>query len=123
MNPDAKSISPSFGDNVRILATSETEAKGIAGLVGQVFGETTPSVTGVEVIGELASDYAVNVFFEEAHESFWFAPALLEFMDHAPGTEITVGGVPKKWVRNESGQWCEESLDQSTKRSWWQFWK
>jgi hypothetical protein len=39
-----------FGDNVRIVDCPETQAKGIAGLVGSVFGETTPSVTGVNGI-------------------------------------------------------------------------
>ena len=32
-----------FGDNVRIVATLVTEAAGIAGVVGQVYGETTPT--------------------------------------------------------------------------------
>ena len=38
---------PGFGDNVRIRVTPETEAAGVAGLRGQVYGETTPSVTEV----------------------------------------------------------------------------
>ena len=74
MKTNFPSGSPSFGDNVRIRSSVETESNGFAGLVGQVYGQTTPSVSGVEVIGELESDYAINVFFEDRHESFWFAP-------------------------------------------------
>ena len=64
----------SFGDNVRIVNTPETIETGLAGLIGNVAGETTPSVTNVEVIGELKEDYAFNVFFDERQEGFWFAP-------------------------------------------------
>src|SRR5687767_413951 len=103
--------SPSFGDNVRIRPSVETESRGVAGLVGQVYGQTTPSVTGVEVIGEITSDYAINVYFEDRHESFWFALSLVEFVDHAPGTEVTLDGVPKKWVRTETGEWSEEPTE------------
>src|SRR5882672_11512948 len=65
MNTNFPSGSPSFGDNVRIRSSVETISNGVAGLVGQVYGQTTPSVTGVEVIGKLESDYAINVFFED----------------------------------------------------------
>ena len=112
---------PSFGDNVRILSSAETESKGLAGLTGGVYGQTTPSVSAVEVIGEVSSDYAINVFFEGRDESFWFAPSLVEFVDHAPGTEMTLDGVPKKWVRTASGEWREESTERKTK-PWWRFW-
>ena len=109
---------PSFGDNVRIRSSAETESKGLGGLTGQVYGQTTPSVTSVEVIGELTSDYAINVFFKERNESFWFAPALVEFIDHAPGTEITLDGVAKTWVRTATGEWREETKP----KPWWRFW-
>lgn len=111
---------PSFGDNVRIRVAAETEAAGVAGLVGQVYGETTPSLVAVEVIGQPAEDIALNVFLSERNESFWFAPELVEFIDHSPGTEITLDGIPKKWIREASGEWREES---NTKRRWWEFWK
>ncbi len=114
--------SPSFGDNVRIRSSAETESNGLAGLTGQVYGQTTPSVTGVEVIGEITSDYAINVFFENRQESFWFAPALVEFVDHAPGTEITLDGVPKKWVRTETRDWKEEPAETKHTKPWWRFW-
>jgi hypothetical protein len=97
-----------FGDNIRVRATADTEAHGVAGLVGQVYGWTTPSVTRVSVIGQLTDDYAVNVHFDDRKETFWFVPELLEFIDHAVGTEIRVGGVPKSRVRSETGEWIEK---------------
>ena len=109
----------SFGDNVRIRATKETEAAGVAGLKGQVYGETVPSVSGVEVIGTPSADFAINVHLEERGEGFWFAPELVEFIDHASGTVIRLDGVDKRWVRTEDGGWREESLK---KRPWWKFW-
>jgi len=110
----------SFGDNVRIRVTKETAAAGVAGLTGQVHGETTPSVTGVEVIGPLSDDFAIAVRFEERGETLWFAPELVEFLDHAPGTEIQLDGVAKKWTRTEEGDWKEESVEEL--RPWWKFW-
>ena len=96
----------SFGDRVRVRSTEITVERGIAGLVGQVYGQTTPSVTGVEVIGETKSDHAINVDFEGLGAEYWFAPELLEFVDHAPGTTIDIGG--KKRVRTADGNWSEE---------------
>ena len=55
-----KNDSISFGDHVRIRSTESTVDLGLAGLVGQVDGETTPSVTGVDVIGEMTADCAFN---------------------------------------------------------------
>ena len=101
---------PFLFDNVRIRATPETQRLGLAGLVGNVAGFTTPSVTGVEVIGTVTDDFALNVLFEERNEAFWFAPDLLEFIDHAPGTEIRLDDIPKKWVRSASGEWEETTL-------------
>lgn len=107
-----------FGDNVRVRPSPETEARGVAGLVGQVYGETTPSVTGVAVVGEVTHDYALNVHFEGRSESLWFAPELLEFVDHAAGTEIRLDGVPKKWTRTSTGEWAESA----DRKPWWRFW-
>jgi hypothetical protein len=56
-------VQVSFGDNVRINSTPETEALGVAGRIGQVYGYPTPSVTGVAVIGDAGGDYAINVYF------------------------------------------------------------
>jgi len=114
MQPDSKIA---FGDNVRVLSTPITEERGLAGLSGDVRGETTPSVTGVEVIGQPKTDYAINVFFESQKKSYWFASDLLEFVNHAADTVITLKGVPKKWVRSESGAWIEQP-----QKPWWKFW-
>lgn len=108
----------SFGDNVRVRSTPDTESHVIAGLRGQIYGETTPSVTGIQAIGQLRTDYAINVYFEDRKDSVWLSPDLVEFIDHAPGSEITLEGVPKKWTRGEAGEWTESS----TKKPWWQFW-
>ena len=113
----------SFGDNVRVRSVPLTVERGLAGLCGQVYGETTPSSTGVEVIGELHADFAVNVHFEEKGEAYWFAEELIEFVDHAPGTEIRLKGVSKKWTRSASGEWIEERVDPpNVRRPWWKFW-
>ena len=95
----------SYGDNVRILRTAETERLGIADMIGNVYGETTPSETKVEVIGKLETDYAVNVYFDTLDVSYWFAPQMLEFVGHAPGTEIHVHGSPFKSVHQPDGTW------------------
>ena len=108
----------SLGDNVKVRSTPETEARGIAGLRGQIYGETTPSVTGVQALGTLQSDYAINVSFEDRKESVWLAPELVEFVDHGPGTEITLEDVPKIWTRDATGEWIEKS----TEKPWWKFW-
>ena len=108
----------SFGDNVSIRSSPETENIGIAGLSGHVCGETTPSVIDVEVIGICETDYAINVFVEELQKSFWLSPALVEFVDHAAGTEISIAGVNKKWVRSENGEWVEQN-----QKAWWKFWQ
>lgn len=94
-----------FGDNVRVVSTPLTVSLGLAGLSGQVYGETMSSVTAVEVIGGAAEDYAINVQLEGRSGSFWFAAGLLEFIDHAPGTELTIG--KKRLVRSSSGEWVD----------------
>lgn len=109
----------SFGDNVRIRNTAATHVSGVAGLTGQVYGETTPSVTKVDVIGGISDDYAINVHFEERHESLWFAPDLLELVDHAAGTTITLKGIDKKWTRTESGDWQESPSGELHKSFWY----
>jgi hypothetical protein len=98
-----------FGDQARIIETPITTGRGLAGRVGTVHGQTTPSITGLAVIGTPTEDYAVNVFFDELGEGFWFAENLVEFVDHSPGSEIKIDGVNKKWVRNADGAWEESA--------------
>lgn len=113
-----------FGDTVRVRATAETESIGLAGLTGSVYGETTPSVTDVEVIGEDPDDFAINVFFDDLDEAKWFAPDLLDFIDHGAGAEIEIDGVAGKFVRSDDGEWVERATDAAPggSRPWWKFW-
>lgn len=100
-----------YGDNVRIRRTPETERLGIAESIGNVYGETTPSETRVEVIGQLRSDYALNVYFDSLKKSYWLAPEMLEFVEHAPGTEVHVHGSPFKSVRQRDGSWKDVPIE------------
>ena len=113
-----------FADNVRIRTTDLTSDLKLAGLVGHVYGQTTPSETNVEVVGEVKTDYAVNVYFDELKQAFWFAEDLLEFVDHGPGLEMTLEGIPKKWTRTASGEWAvrEIEITHSSTKPWWKFW-
>jgi hypothetical protein len=129
-------VSISFGDNVRVRDTPVTRARSLADLTGVVHGHTKPSVTQVEVIGDLLSDYAIAVHFERLGASLWFARELLEFMDHGSGTVITIG--MHKLVRQMDGSWLEEKTGRTFKdpamahsgyrrfikpsRPWWKFW-
>ena len=112
-------MSIAFGDTVRILSSPETEALGVAGKTGQVYGETTPSVTSVDVIGQVTDDFAINVSVAGIEEQYWFAPALLEFVDHSAGTEIIIGN--HRAVRREDGSWDESKVE--PEKAWWQFWR
>ncbi len=107
-----------FGDNVRVRATPITESAGIAGRQGNVHGVTKPSVSGVEVLGELSSDQAVHVFFDDLKRGYWLDPSLVEFVDHGPGAGIRLKGVPKQWTRAADGAWLE-SKRWLGPREWW----
>jgi len=97
-----------FGDKVRILANASTEKQGVAGQTGIVHGFTTPSQTGVEVIGDSTDDYAIAVMIEGKTSTVWFAENLLEFLDYQPGTTVEIGN--QRLMRNEQGQWREVKL-------------
>lgn len=111
-----------FGNRVKIKRTPETEEKGLADKIGEVYGQTTPSMMDFEIIGTLKEDVAINVHFEELGESFWFAEDLLDFINNGQGTEITLDGVDKKWTKGTNGEWIEENTNIS-KNKWWKFWK
>jgi len=112
-------LSPiSFGDRARVRKTPATKAAGLAGLVGDVFGETTPSATGIKVVGELKEDHAFNVHFDQREGEFWLNADDLEFVDHAPGTAFILQGIDKTWVRTESGEWQEFSGGTKSKSLW-----
>src|SRR5262245_21719987 len=98
-------MSASFADHVRIRECPETDAAGVALLEGEVDGFTTPSVTGVEVIGGAPDDYAIAVSLQLSGACLWFRPDLVEFLDHNAGAEVVVGNV--KAIRQADGTWAE----------------
>jgi hypothetical protein len=100
-------IVASFGDHVRIRPSPETEALGIAGLDGLVFGESRPSSSGVEVVGAAPNDYVLNVFIDSRDEGYWLRPELVEFLDHAPGGRVELDGVPYVWEHQADGSWVD----------------
>jgi hypothetical protein len=127
-----------FGNKVKIKISRETEEKGLAGKIGEVHGETTPSVMELEIVGTPSEDYAVNVYFDELEEAFWFDPHLLEYINNGQGSVITLDGVDKKWTKGKNGEWIEEDVERSESTSnvkkdeeigkqhekkWWEFWK
>lgn len=85
----------SFGDNVRVRSTPETESSGIAGLRAQIYGEMTPSIDAIEIIGTLQSDYAISVYFDDRKEQLWLAPELVEFVD----TRKSAASLPSLGIR------------------------
>ena len=97
----------SFGDIVRMVVAPETSALGVAGKEGVVFGMSVPSSSGVSVVGKVSDDLAYNVFFDDLKKGWWFAPELVEFVGSDAGAVARLDGVPKKWVKQESGEWLE----------------
>jgi hypothetical protein len=67
-----------IGDLVHIRTTPDTLAAGYADKTGTCFGFTTPSQTGIEVIGPLTEDYALVVGFDDGTHA-WFSRPLVEF--------------------------------------------
>ena len=109
-SPNLVESSVQFGARVRILSDPVTDERGFAGKVGEVYGQTTPSVTNPVVIGTPLKDYAVSVFFEDSQEQHWFPEHLVELLDHNPGATIRLDGVDKEWVRNAHGGWDERPI-------------
>ena len=93
-------------------------------MVGSVFGATTPSITGVDIIGDSKEDRAINVFFTDRKKGFWFVPELLEFMDHGTAAEVRFDGVPKTFIKSEKGEWTvsDSTKEYPPKSRWWKFW-
>ena len=94
-----------MGDNVMMRDTDLTRALGIARATGSIFGETRPSTSGVEVMGDCADDFAVCVHLDSLKLEFWFSADLVEFVDHAPGSTMEIGGT--HYVRDVDGRWHE----------------
>jgi hypothetical protein len=97
----------SFGDTVRIRTTAETERLGLGGRSGLVYGWTTPSDTGVQVIGSVANDRALSVKIEDRDEPLWLDPDLLELVDHTLGTTARIGD--RSYTRSAEGEWIEDA--------------
>lgn len=118
-----KTMFDSFGNKVKIKNSPETETKDLAGKIGEIYGHTTPTVTGVEVIGQTDKDFALNIYFDDLKESFWFDESLIEQLDNGAGTEMTLDGIDKKWTKDSNGNWIEENLAENSAKKWWKFWK
>jgi hypothetical protein len=118
-------VRPSFGDRVRIRRTPVTEAAGLADLEGNIYGESVPSTSGVEVVGPAPDDLVLNVYVEPRGASYWLAPEHIELLHHNPGMDIRLDGVPKRWVRRADGGWDEVPDEPSASapsgrlRAWW----
>lgn len=105
----------SFGDNVRIVPSDATTASGHADRMGVCYGMTTPSVTGVEVVGDGVNDVALNVHFDDAAvQDAWFAPEFVALVDDAAGSRATVGD--HAFVTTEDGTWVSDSTVPSQRR-------
>jgi hypothetical protein len=126
----------SFGNKVRIKATLATREKGLAGKIGEVRGQTTPSMKDFEIVGTPKEDFAVHVYFDDLEMGYWFDSDLLETIDDGAGTVITLDGVNKKWTKANSGEWIEKDTTPMPSHpktnpssvsirphKWWEFWK
>ena len=97
---------PGFADIARIRNSPETEALGLAGLEGEVYGHTKPSSSGVtDIIGVLTDDFAINVNFDTLDKQYWFAAHLVEFVRHNPGATISIDGSDEVHVQQDDGSW------------------
>lgn len=96
-----------FGSTVRIKETEETADLALAGKEGEIYGETVPSSSGVEVIGQPKRDFAINVHFHDLGESFWFDEDLVEIVDQNIGADMTLGDV--RYVKASAGEWVPET--------------
>ncbi len=92
-----------FGDRVRARRSAETEGAGLAGREGTVHGFTTPSVTGVDVVGGAPDDHAINVVFDDRPGDCWVRPDLLDVIDRNAGATLRIGDV--ELVRQADGTW------------------
>lgn len=100
-------------DSAKVRSTPLTAAAGYADAEGTIYGVTTVSVTGVEVVGQPEDDTAINVDFGGRMPAAWFQPSLIEVTGR-PATTISVGSA--KLARTEGGDWRE------VRRPWWRFW-
>lgn len=79
-----------MGDLVRIRTSPDTVAAGYADRTGTCYGFTTPSQTGIEVIGQDTEDYALVVGFDDGTHA-WFSRTLVEFLDVSAWERKSIG--------------------------------
>lgn len=90
-----------IGHQVRIRSTRATLDAGLAGALGTLSGFTTPSQTGIAVIGDGKYDVAFAVQLKNTDTQSWFDPELLEFVGRTSSLEIEIYG--KRWIWNANG--------------------
>jgi RNase P/RNase MRP subunit p29 len=90
-----------IGHRVRVIKVPQTESSGIAGRIGNLAGFTTPSRTGIEILGVAEHDIAFNVTFQNPDDSAWLAPEYLEFIGRTSALEIDIYG--KRWSWRAEG--------------------
>lgn len=81
-----------FITHVRVRSAPETDAIGAAGRTGIIVGESTPSSSGISVVGPAPDDFALAVMFDDDRDALWFRPELLEIIDQ----EAITPNVPKR---------------------------
>ena len=110
----------SVGDRVRVRSSMETEKLGLAGVTGEIRGQSMPSATGVEMLGTSITDRALYVAFPQRNTAMWIAPDLLEKVEAASaGDSSAPYGVPTAWSRPMASEVKEPAV---TAKPWWKFW-
>ena len=64
--------------------------------MGEIYGQTTPSMRDFEIIGTPKEDLAINVYIDVFKTSYWFDSELLETIDDGQGAAITLDGDKKE---------------------------
>jgi hypothetical protein len=103
--PPGVEDAPNIGDAVRVVRTPLTSDLGWADREGTFYGFTTPSATGIAVIG-LSGDIGFNVGFGEG-SSEWFDPVLVERIGFDPAGTMSTGD--RRFARNADGNWVPDS--------------
>ncbi len=92
-----------FSDHVRIKDNPVTTKLKINGKTGTVFGDSKPSVSKVEVIGNLEEDYAIYVSLTDSKDSYWMPEDYAEVLDHGVGTQAKIGDI--KLEKTKKHKW------------------
>ena len=106
-----------FGDYVKFVDNEKTRAAGVALKEGVCVGFTTPSVSNIEIIGDIEIDYAICVELKDNSEIIWATQNLLEFIGYGEGQVMEIGNI--RVTRRSDGNWKEEIIDASKENSNW----